>query len=159
MGIIEQSETPVHGQEGGTAVFKAGVVQNQGPNPFSERGGAPDLLVSTMSGLEWDSPFSTFEALKEDECSKMKFEKGALGLMPAGTPDMLREVGNWAERVEQAEAEAQMNGEHNETLALLFLEHCESPHNQQLLTVHPLLENNGVCGILGNPQREGKGGH
>ncbi|CAC5394445.1 unnamed protein product [Mytilus coruscus] len=154
MVIIEQSETPVHGQEGDTAMFKAGVVQNQGPNPFSERGIAPDLLVSTMSGLEWEAPFRTFEVLKEDGFSKMKFGKGALGLMPAGTADMLREVENWAERVEQAEAEAQMNGEQSQQWdpGIAFLE-----HNQQLLTVLQLLENNGVCGILGNPQREGKG--
>ncbi|CAC5392047.1 unnamed protein product [Mytilus coruscus] len=155
VGIIEQSETPVHGQKGGTAVFKAGVVKNQGPNPFSERGSASDLLVSTMSGLEWEAPFSMFEALKEDECSKMKFGEGALGLMPAGTAEMLREVGNWTERVEQVEAEeAQMNGEQSQQWdsGIAFLE-----HNQHLITVHPLLENNGVCGILDNPQKEGKG--
>ncbi|CAC5393660.1 unnamed protein product [Mytilus coruscus] len=126
IGIIEQSETPVHGQKGGTAVFQAGVVQNQGPNPFSERGGPTDLLVSTMSGLEWEAPFSMFEALKEDECSKMKFGEGALGLMPTGTQEMLREVGNWAERVEQAKAEeAQMNGEQSQQWDpdIAFLEH------------------------------------
>ncbi|CAC5382805.1 unnamed protein product [Mytilus coruscus] len=161
IGVIDQSETPVHEQEGDTAVFRAEVVENQaeGAGRLSERGGAPDHWVSTMSGLEWEAHFSRFELLKEDDCSKLKVGEGGLFLMPAGTQDMLREVETWEERVERAEAEAQMNGEQSQQWdpGVAFLEHCESPHNQQLLTVHSLLENNGVCGILGNSQREGKG--
>ncbi|CAC5388017.1 unnamed protein product [Mytilus coruscus] len=100
---------------------------------------------------------STIEVIKQSECPV--HEQGDTAVFKQGDTRDVKGGWNLGRKSGAGRGKTLMNGEQSQQCdpGIAFLEHCESPHNQQLLTVHPLLENNGVCEILGNTQRKGKG--